>query len=284
MKEHHKLVGVLALSAAMLLSLPRAAGATFLNNPQNPYQFIAGTEIGFLGVAAHTIQFGQNGTPFDYVRYGGQDNLFLFERLTAELHINDRHEIVFLYQPLDVRTQAPLEETLRVYDQVFPTGTPMDFRYGFDFYRLSYMYDFLKDPDKELAVGLSGQIRNATITFSSQNGEYSRRNANIGPVPIIKVRGRLPLDSYSWLGAEVDGFYASSKLFNGANFDFTGSILDASLRYGLRLNESLDGFLNLRFLGGSAKGQSQYRAGLGDDGYTDNSLNTVTLSLGFYLK
>jgi hypothetical protein len=280
----HQLKMTAAALVLALLGLPSGAPATLLNDPANPVQFRTGTELGFLGVVAHTIQFGQNGTKFDYVKHGGQDNLLLFERLTAELQIKDRHEIIFLYQPLDVRTQAPLEETLQIYDQVFPAGTPMDFRYGFDFYRLSYMYDFLRDPEKELAVGASMQIRNATIAFTSQDGKLSRRNANIGPVPILKFRGRFPLNSQSWLGTEVDGFYASSSFFNGASFDFTGSILDASVRYGLRLNESLDGFLNLRFLGGGAKGQSQYRSGLGDDGYTDNSLNTVSLSLGFYMK
>jgi hypothetical protein len=40
------------------------------------FKFRAVAEIGFASVLAHHVQFGQNGTYFDYVKYGGQDVLF----------------------------------------------------------------------------------------------------------------------------------------------------------------------------------------------------------------
>lgn len=232
---------------------------------------------------ANKIQFGKSGTMLDYRREGGENNLYRFKRLTAELNGRRRHNFIFLYQPLDVRTQALLDHDLTVDSLTFAAGTPMDFRYGFDFYRVSYLHDFLSADEKEFAIGLSLQVRNASISFASQDGRQFRINQNVGPVPAIKLRTELPLGVQSWFGLEVDGFYATTAFLNGAKFSFTGSILDASLRYGYKFNESLAGFLNARFLGGTAKGESQY-AKPPSDGYTDNTLGTVSLSVGCYVK
>jgi len=266
-----------------VLALCLFAPASVLNDPASPCQVRVGMETGFIGVLANEIQFGRTGTMFDYVKEGGQDNLYPFRRMTAELSVRNRHSIVFLAQPLDLRTTALLLRDAVVDSLTFLAGTPMDLRYGFDFYRLSYLFDLLPGTNKELSVGASFQIRNATITFASQDGRLFRRVANIGPVPVLKVRAQWPIRGRSWLGAEIDGFYATDRFFNGANFKFEGSILDASVRCGLKLNESLAGFINWRFLGGGAKGQGSDPPGP-SDGYTDNALGTTSVTLGFYLE
>ncbi len=61
-------------------------------------------------------------------------------------------------------------------------------------------------------------------------------NKNVGPVPIIKVKGAYWLNEKVYLATDIDGFYASSSFINGADFDFEGSVLDASLRAGLFSN------------------------------------------------
>lgn len=281
-KSKKTLCILIALTAGILIA-PRPASATWLNNPDNPYQFRAGFETGFLGVLSHRIQLGSNGTVFDYVKDGGQANLLFFNRLTAEMHLGPRHGLVFLYQPLDVRTEDLLSEDLVVDSLLFPAETPMEFRYGFDFYRLSYLFDFNKDPQNELAAGISLQIRNATISFASKDGTLFRTTQNIGPVPIFKFRWAQHFKNGAWLGAEADGFYADGRYITGSANDFMGAIFDVSGRYGFRLNESLDGFVNLRYLGGGARGTDETPADRGD-GFTDNWLNTMTLTLGFYMQ
>ncbi len=273
---------LLALIVCILI-VPQSARATWLNSPDNPYRFRAGFETGFLGVLSHRIQLGQNGTVFDYVKDGGQANLLFFNRLTAEMRFGQRHELVFLYQPLDVRTEDLLSQDLVVDSLLFPAGTPMEFRYGFDFYRLSYLYDFNKDPRNELAAGISFQIRNATISFASKDGTLYRTGQNIGPVPILKFRMAQHFRNGTWLGVEADGFYADGRYITGSANDFMGAIFDVSGRYGFRLNESLDGFINLRYLGGGARGTDETPSDRGD-GFTDNWLNTMTLTLGFYMQ
>jgi len=63
-----KLCTVFLLTAAVLLP----AQATWLNNPDNNYEFRGGVELGFFGFRSNHIQFGRgdSGTPFDYVKEG----------------------------------------------------------------------------------------------------------------------------------------------------------------------------------------------------------------------
>uniref|UniRef100_A0A7C4CDK0 Outer membrane protein beta-barrel domain-containing protein n=1 Tax=candidate division WOR-3 bacterium TaxID=2052148 RepID=A0A7C4CDK0_UNCW3 len=277
-----RLAAVIALVVAALQ--PAAAG--WLNQTNHNFEFRAGYERGFFGVLEHTIQFGRGGTQFDYVKEGNQNILFPFERLSAELHLRQRHGIVFLIQPLDVRTVASLQNPLVVDTDTFPAGTPMNLRYGFDFYRLSYQYDFWPEPERELAAGLSLQLRDASIAFASQDGRKLRVYQDVGPVPILRLRTRLPLSRVMWAGAEVDGFYAQGRVVTGSTnveSTFRGAILDASLRYGLTFRDALDGFVNVRYLGGGASGQQEKPENPGD-GYTDNWLGTVSLTLGFYIR
>lgn len=273
----------------LLAAAATQAAGSWLNNPDNNHEFRLGAEMGFLGVLRHNIQFGPDpyGTTLDYVAEGGQNILFPFQRMSAELHLKPRHTIVLLYQPLDLRTEARLVNDLVVDSTVFPAGTAMNFRYGFDFYRASYQYDFWPEPERELAVGISLQIRDAAISFVSKDGELARAYNDIGPVPVIRFRGRLPVTGRSWVGSEIDGFYAQGKFVTGSTnveSSFRGAILDASVRYGLSLNETVDGFINARYVGGGASGQQVDPENLGSSGYTDNWLGAFSLSIGAYIK
>ena len=266
---------VLVLAAAGMCSADM-----LLNDGGSSFQFHAVTEIGFAKALSNTIQFGRTGTPFNYVTEGGEDILFPFGRLTAEAQFLKHHEIIFLIQPLDVQTQVALKNDLLVDSVLFPAGTPMDLKYGFDFYRVSYLYDFASQPDREIAVGLSVQLRNASIIFASQDGRLFHSNQDLGIVPALKFRARLPLDRRSWVGTEIDGVYVSGRWISGSKYDFTGALLDGTVRYGRKLNDWLDAFIGIRYLGGGASGSQGHSA----NDYTNNWLHTATLTLGFDTK
>jgi len=275
------------LFITLIAAAATPAVASWLNDPENTFEVRLAPEIGFLGVLKHTIQFGQQGTKFDYVADGGQDILFPYRRMSAELHLKPRHTIVLLYQPIDVRTETYLLAPLVLDTDTFPAGTAMNLRYGFDFYRVSYQYDFWPEPDRELAVGLSMQVRDASISFVPKDGSNARVYQDLGPVPILRFRGRLPIGGSSWVGTEIDGFYAQGKVVTGSSnveSSFRGAILDASLRYGLSLNESVDAFINARYIGGGASGQQSEPEIANTDGYTDNWLGTFSLSVGMYIR
>jgi hypothetical protein len=262
---------------------------SLINTPGRNYNLSLNYEFGAVKVLQHTLRLGAEGTAtdFDYVNQGGQEILFPFERYSADLTLADRHNIVLLYQPLTVVTQTRFKRDVVVDDVTFPAGSEMELKYGFPFWRLSYLFDFVDTESFELAAGVSLQLRNASITFAELNGESLTVNQNLGPVPILKLRTMYRFNNGMFIGAEIDGFYASSALFNGADYAFEGSILDASLRGGVLLKSGIESFLNLRFLGGTAAGTSQDPTTYwteGNSNSTANNLGTLALTLGFTVR
>ncbi len=254
-----------------------------INNPARNVALRLNLELGTVGVAKHTIQFSQDGSEIDYINEGGQNNLFFFARISAEVELFRRHTLIFLYQPIDLRTEQVLARDLRVDQLDFPSGTPVNFRYGFDFYRFNYQFDFFRSRRHELAIGVGLQIRNAAISFTSADGALRRVNNDIGVVPLLHLRARTTFKNGLFIGTEIDGLYARGRIITGSLYEFEGAILDASLRIGLSLTSFMETFLNLRYLGGGAQGFSQDDPPPGD-GYTNNWLHTVVTSIGFTIR
>jgi hypothetical protein len=257
----------------LLLSLPlgtRVAGAV---EPR----LEANVELGGLSPLYHRLQFGRDGTYFDYVKEGGQDVIFAFARVSMDLTLG-RHHVVFLYQPLELDTQVVAPRAVTVDGLTFPADTPLDLRYGFPFYRLSYLYDVSARPGLSIQLGGSLQIRDATITFTSADGQARRTNRDVGPVPAFKARLEYTAVIGWFTGFEIDGFYAPVKYLNGGKSDVTGAIVDASARAGYRFSPSVLGFVNVRWLGGGAEGTSEPEDF--SDGYTRNWLHFMIVSLG----
>lgn len=238
-------------------------------------------EIGFLSVLSNKIQFGEEGTYIDYRKDAGQEILYPVTRFSVDFAFGERHKAVLLYQPLSIESENVIQRDITLDNTTFTKGTPVKFTYGFPFYRVSYLYDFLEDPDKELAAGLSLQLRNANITFASLDGTQLHTQRDVGPVPILKFRHRLPIGQTFWWGSEIDGFYAPVSYLNGSDEEVVGAIIDASLRGGIRIKEKGDTFLNVRYLAGGAVGTNSDDADATSDGYVKNWLHFLTVSLGF---
>ncbi len=268
------------LVASLMMAVPFLFAEQELDKPL----LKAHLELGYLAVLSHKVQFGKDGTYFSYVQSGGQDNLYAISRMSLDLRLSARDTLIFLYQPLDLETKAPLDKTLRVDGLDFPAGTPMRFVYKFPYYRVSFLHNFSKNPSTEFALGLSLQIRNATIEFESLDGSLFRSNRNIGPVPILKLRWRHDTPSGWWWGAEADGFYAPVSYINGSENEVVGAILDASGRVGLRLKKGTEAFLNIRYLGGGAVGTDKTPDWPSVDGYVKNWLHFLTMTVGLSLS
>ena len=271
---------------ALIISMSLSAQVS-LNNPENSYELELSYELGAVKVLKNTLQVGENSTNFNFVTQGGEEILFPIERYSGNLSLGGRHNIVLLYQPLEIVTNVTFREEVTIDTTTFDKGEDLRVTYGFPFWRLSYLYDFVDNGKLELAAGVSLQLRNASIVFESLSDGSLSVGQNLGPVPVIKARGTYRFDNGFFAGAEVDGFYATSAFFNGADFEFAGSILDASLRAGLELRDNTDAFLNLRFLGGHAEGVSEYEDRFWSQSisdYTANYLSSISLSLGFNLR
>ena len=275
-----KRIALLSIFASMLLSVQAQ---------ETPLAVRVEAEAGAVKVLYHTYRVGEtadSGTEFNFVTNGGQEILSSFSRYTAIVDIMDRHALRFLYQPLELATQIRAKADFTIDDETFLEGEAVDIVYGFPFYRLTYLYDLL--PGKtELSVGAALQLRNASIRFTTVDGSKRAVSQNLGPVPAFAFAAKLPFDNGLFLAMDATGLYASSAIINGADFEFEGSILDASLRAGARVRDGLDAYANLRFVGGSAAGVSGY-----DNLYwtqssgkaTANYLATMALTLGATLN
>ncbi|MEA5029212.1 MAG: hypothetical protein VB056_10060, partial [Sphaerochaeta associata] len=87
------------------------------------------------------------------------------------------------------------------------------------------------------------------------------------------------------LSADIAGSYASSAIINGADFEFEGSILDASLRMSYLVKEGYSLFANARFFGGTANGTSENVGDTWTDNvlpYTKNNIASLTFSAGLH--
>jgi len=274
------------LMVFLVLAVPAFAENTLLNQHDGSVKVYFEIETGLLGVLAHTYQSGSSAEGaynFDFVSEGGQDILFPFDRYVAGLKINNKHNIGLLYQPLTVVTNVTFRDDVMIDSVMFASGTPMEIKYGFPFYRFTYSYSFVKNNNLELAAGVALQARNASIVFKEVSGGQMTVSQNVGPVPAINLYGKYTFDNGLFLSLDVTGLYASSSIINGASFEFEGSILDASLRAGYPLMSGLDVFTNLRFLGGTAKGVSEYVERTWSEstqGSTSNVLSTTSFTLG----
>lgn len=181
---------------------------SLINYENAPIKFFVDYEAGFFVVSGHTIQIGSTGTEFNYVTQGGQEILLPFQRFNVGATLFDRHRISFLYQPLEINTKVKFRENVTIDGITFDSGKPMELKYGFPFYRITYSYDLIKDPNRAIAIGAALQIRNASIVFQSADVEKITVSQNVGPVPAINIYSFWKLSSGITLTADITGLYA----------------------------------------------------------------------------
>ncbi len=265
-----------------LTSLSLFAGPTFK-------PFIE-TEQGAIGILSHTYQNGnvkgENDT-FDFVKQGGQDNVYPFSRYAVGATIADSHRIWLTYQPLNVVTNVEFTQKVTIGDVDFDgslTSVPMELTYSFPFYRATYTYDLLSKHDNAyLGIGLALQIRNVSIRFKQLDGTKLYVAQNVGLVPALALYSEYRFPFGLTLSADIAGSYANSSFFNGATYAFSGSILDASLRMAYDLPDGFALFGTIRYFGGTSDGTSGKPAKTWTESrerYSSNNIATVTASAG----
>lgn len=246
------------------------------------FSVFAETEQGTIALLHHTYQNGTGGDDFDFIKQGGQNNLYPFSRYSIGATIAENHRLWFTYQPLLLQTAVNFPSAVTIGDKDY-IG-PMELTYSFPFYRMTYTYDLLGNYEQAyLGLGLALQIRNASIQFKQVDGSELFVSQNVGLVPAIALYSEYRFDWGLTLSADIAGIWASSAIINGADFEFEGSILDASLRMSWALKDGVSLFGNTRFFGGTAKGSSENINKTWTDAiepYTKNNIASMTFSAG----
>jgi hypothetical protein len=300
------LVGLLSATSALWAQMPDDQAPDDRPAPdQWFFQIVPHYETGALAILSHQYQSGgdstgitgsgaaKDGAIFDFIKQGGQDILFPYQRLSMDLHFGEANIVTFLYQPLTLTTKTVVGRNGTtapvVVDGVsFPSGTVLDLVYGFDFWRGSWLFNFAHGRGEILGAGLSLQVRNATISFTTTDGTLRAISQNIGPVPILKARYAHWFSKDFGIDMTGDGIYVASAFFNGSTKAFAGWLWDVSLSAKTTFVEGSTAFLTLRSVGGGAQGNNAYDANSATtssaSSYSYNALATAAVTLGFELE
>jgi hypothetical protein len=127
---------------------------------------------------------GSSGTEFDFTGGDFRTRPAWFYRVRIGYTFADRHTFSLLYAPLSLRAEAGrLSEPILFNGAAFSAGRPLDVRYTFNSYRLTYRFDFVRKERLRFGAGLTGKIRDAAIRLES--GEAQSTKTNVGFVPLV---------------------------------------------------------------------------------------------------
>lgn len=127
---------------------------------------------------------GNDGTEFDLTGGEFRTRPAWFFRVRIGYTFADRHTFSLLYAPLSLRAEAGrLSEPINFNGATFTPGRPLDVRYTFNSYRLTYRFDFVRKERLRFGAGLTGKIRDAAIRL--ENGEAQSTKTNVGFVPLV---------------------------------------------------------------------------------------------------
>ena len=103
----------------ILLCIAVASASLFAGPSFKPF---IETEQGAIAILSHTYQngnFKDENPTFDFVKQGGQDNMYPFSRYAVGATIADNHRLWFTYQPLNLVTNVSFQEDVTIGNRVF---------------------------------------------------------------------------------------------------------------------------------------------------------------------
>ena len=126
---------------------------------------------------------GDTGTKISLVDDLSTDPAPVF-RVRLGYRFAEKHLITALYAPLQLVSTGSIDRDVEFYGGEYPAGTPLVAVYRFDSYRLTYRYSFIRSAGSDLALGVTGKIRDAE---TSLYGADARSKTNTGFVPLLNV-------------------------------------------------------------------------------------------------
>lgn len=139
----------------------------------------------------------QGGTELDIANDLDTKTTYTF-RVRANYTINDRHITSALVAPLSIESHGVVNKDVVYSGKIFQAGLPINTKYKFNSYRLTYRYMFVNKQDFKFGAGLTGKIREANITLSNENG--SADFPDLGFVPLVNFYLQyLPSEKWSLL-------------------------------------------------------------------------------------
>jgi hypothetical protein len=207
--------------------------------------FLLDLEVGAAYLFQNDGRYGVGGSSYTAAEVGQQRNIAAALRLAMEARVG-RHTFIATWAPLDLTTRTTLTRDLTFRTTTFANQNVVDHRYLFDGYRLSYLFGFAPAPRFTLGVGLSVQVRNASVEFRTVDSSPAVFSVerDIGLVGALKLRARFDA-GILYAQADID-------FFNTFGIGLAGGIHDIALTLGIPLVPGLDFLLRFRLVGGGA--------------------------------
>ncbi|MGE3172504.1 MAG: hypothetical protein AB7O97_07735 [Planctomycetota bacterium] len=150
----------------------------------------------------------------------------------------ERHELRALAAPLSIAGRGELDRPVAFGGRSFAPG-PVQARYRFDSYRLTWRYLVHRDDAWSWRLGVTGKIRDAEIALTQ--GPTTARKTDLGFVPLLHVAGDWRFAPDWRLSLDVDGAWAPQ-----------GRAVDAALKAWWQVGDGTELGLGYRTIEGGA--------------------------------
>jgi len=182
---------------ALFLLYVSIAHPTFADMPNGSIEF----ESGPVWQSMNDVQIPNtgNGTRFSLFNLVGKGP-WLAGRMYVTIKITPKHELRLLTAPLDINEKSNLDEIVSFAGKTFLPG-PIDTRYKFNSYRLTYSYLYYAQQWK-LWIGFTAKIRDAVIELSRDND--SAKKTDLGFVPLLHLSGEYSFNARTGFLFDLD--------------------------------------------------------------------------------
>ncbi len=167
------------LALGSILGMALTAGAA-------PGRWTLDFENGLAAAGYCDVQIPKStGTLFSLTRdFDAKAGYYFRVRVSYQIH--PRHSLSLLVAPLTLKASGVAGSDIWFNGSLFPAGSPVEGRYTFNSYRLTYRYELTKGPVWKVGLGFTAKIRDAAIRLES--GTLSSEKTNVGFVPLLNFR------------------------------------------------------------------------------------------------
>ncbi len=149
-------------------------------------QWFLDFENGLVTSSYNDVQIPRDtGTRFSLTDDLKTDSGYFF-RIRFGYHWKSRHTISVFAAPLTLKAAGQVDKEVVFFEETFPANTPLNARYTFNSYRLTYRYDLVRKPKWQVGIGFTAKIRDAVVKVKG-NGKSSEKT-NVGFVPLLNFR------------------------------------------------------------------------------------------------
>lgn len=204
-------------------------------------------ELGAAQLKKNDLQSPNNATAtrFDLARTIGTSKNQGSARITLRIPTSSGSEWLAVYAPLSFKGSAPLGQAVSFQGSNFAAAPSTSATYRFDTYRLTWRTPVYQDADTTVRLGVTGLVRDASISLSQPGASASQSNTGLVPLLHASVERRLS-EQWTFIG-DVDALGSRQ-----------GRAIDLSLRaqYSLDRDWAISG--GYRILDGGANNNTLY--------------------------